>query len=43
MSTTTSISRINDSYGYVMLANTRPRNQDEMFKRVQQIVKDTFK
>ncbi len=36
------ISRIDDHYGYVMLANTRPGNQQEMFNKLHSIIKEEF-
>jgi len=40
--TTSIISRINDQYGFVVLANSRPRNQEELFERLRNIIKETY-
>ncbi len=36
------LSRIDDHYGYAVLANTRPHNQGEMFERLRTMVKEEF-
>lgn len=36
------LSRIDDHYGYAMLANTRPQNQGEMFEQLRMMIKAEF-